>query len=253
MAAWHNPRSTSTWRRYIYAQLGSATPIIARSSEFPINGTSKPNQQAQLQLCAHSPRSSATAAAADDDDDSDTMGNSLRCCLACMVPCGALDVVRIVHLSGHVDEFSCPVAAAAVLASNPNHTLTTAWSPTGAPGCASKKLVIVSPDSELKRGRIYFLIPSATLPADRRSKKQQGAGVSKKSGGGGGKRPSRRHHGAKKSAAAGDTTAEQDNYLRELLSEKTAASSGGHRRRRSGARVGVWRPQLESIVEEASD
>ena len=172
------------------------------------------------------------------------MGNSLRCCLACMVPCGALDVVRIVHLSGHVDEFSCPVAAASVLAANPNHTLTTAWSPTGAPGCASKKLVIVSPDSELKRGRIYFLIPSATLPADRRSKKQGG---SKKSGGGG-KRPGR-HHLAKKSA--GDT-AEQDNYLRELLSEKTA-SSGGHRRRRSGARVGVWRPQLESIVEEASD
>ncbi|CAO1946441.1 unnamed protein product [Urochloa humidicola] len=176
------------------------------------------------------------------------MGNSLRCCLACMVPCGALDVVRIVHLSGHVDEFSCPVAAASVLAANPNHTLTTAWSPSGAPGCASKKLVIVSPDSELKRGRIYFLIPSATLPADRRSKKQQG--VSKKSGGG--KRPSRRHHGAKKQSAAGDT-AEQDNYLRELLSEKTAAPSAGHRRRRSGARVGVWRPQLESIVEEASD
>ncbi|KAG2601634.1 uncharacterized protein LOC120708521 [Panicum virgatum] len=172
------------------------------------------------------------------------MGNSLRCCLACMVPCGALDVVRIVHLSGHVDEFSCPVAAASVLAANPNHTLTTAWSPTGAPGCASKKLVIVSPDSELKRGRIYFLIPSATLPADRRSKKQGG---SKKSGGGG-KRPGRHHHAKK---TAGDT-AEQDNYLRELLSEKTA-SSGGHRRRRSGARVGVWRPQLESIVEEASD
>jgi hypothetical protein len=139
------------------------------------------------------------------------------------------------------------VAAATVLAANPNHTLTTAWSPSGAPGCASKKLVIVSPDSELKRGRIYFLIPSATLPADRRSKKQ---GSSKKSGGGSGKRPSRRHHHAKKSSA-GDT-AEQDNYLRELLSEKTA-SSGGHRRRRSGARVGVWRPQLESIVEEASD
>ncbi|KAF8775452.1 hypothetical protein HU200_004876 [Digitaria exilis] len=177
------------------------------------------------------------------------MGNSLRCCLACMVPCGALDVVRIVHLSGHVDEFSCSVAASSVLAANPNHTLTTAWSPSGAPGCASKKLVIVSPDSELKRGRIYFLIPSATLPADRRGSKKQGSSKTKS---GSKQRPSRHHHHhAKKS---GDT-AEQDNYLRELLSEKTAASSGGgHRRRRSsGARVGVWRPQLESIVEEASD
>ena len=179
------------------------------------------------------------------------MGNSLRCCLACMVPCGALDVVRIVHLSGHVDEFSCAVAAATVLAANPNHTLTTAWSPSGEPGCGSRKLVIVSPDAELKRGRIYFLIPSATLPADRRSGKKQSSCGSKKSSSGGSKRPGQsrhRHHSAKKSAAAGDT-AEQDNYLRELLSEKT----GGHRRRRRGARVGVWRPQLESIVEEASD
>ncbi|GJN17293.1 hypothetical protein PR202_gb04349 [Eleusine coracana subsp. coracana] len=151
------------------------------------------------------------------------MGNSLRCFVACA--CGALDVVRIVHLSGHVDEFSGPVAAAAVLAEHPNHTLTTAWSPSG---CASKKLVIVSPDSELKRGRIYFLIPSATLPADRRKAKK------KKSS----KRPSK-----------SSDTADQDNYLRELLTEKTAAS---HRRRRSSARVGVWRPRLESIVEEAT-
>lgn len=242
-------RSTSTWRaRYIYAQ---RLRHSHHRKEFlpirvPITGNSNPNQRSPSSSCAHAQRSSSTTAGDDDDSDSD-MGNSLRCCLACMVPCGALDVVRIVHLSGHVDEFGCPVAAATVLAANPNHTLTTAWSPSGAPGCASKKLVIVSPDSELKRGRIYFLIPSATLPADRRSKKQ---GSSKKSGGGSGKRPSRRHHHAKKSSA-GDT-AEQDNYLRELLSEKTA-SSGGHRRRRSGARVGVWRPQLESIVEEASD
>ena len=84
------------------------------------------------------------------------MGNSLRCCLACMLPCGALDVVRVVHLSGRVDEFACPLAAADVLAAHPNHALTDAWS-----AGATRKIVILSPDSELKRGRIYFLIPSA--------------------------------------------------------------------------------------------
>uniref|UniRef100_J3M836 Uncharacterized protein n=2 Tax=Oryza brachyantha TaxID=4533 RepID=J3M836_ORYBR len=88
------------------------------------------------------------------------MGNSLRCCLACMLPCGALDVVRVVHLSGHVDEFTCPLTAGDVLAAHPNHALTAPWSGGGAGG-ASRKIVIVSPDSELKRGRIYFLIPSA--------------------------------------------------------------------------------------------
>uniref|UniRef100_I1NSW7 Uncharacterized protein n=1 Tax=Oryza glaberrima TaxID=4538 RepID=I1NSW7_ORYGL len=155
------------------------------------------------------------------------MGNSLRCCLACVLPCGALDVIRIVHLSGHVDEFSCPVTAGAVLAAHPNHTLTTTWSSAGV-GCPTKKLVIVSPDSELKRGRIYFLIPSATLPADRRKKSRQSS--NKKS-----KRPSHHHHKSNGAATAA-STAEQDNYLRELLSEKTAAS-GGQRRRRSGSRI----------------
>jgi hypothetical protein len=130
-------------------------------------------------------------------------GNSLRCFVACA--CGALDVVRVVHLSGHVDEFSGPVAAAAVLAEHPNHTLTTAWSPSG---CASKKLVIVAPDSELKHGRIYFLIPSDTLPADRRTK-QQISSNSKKSA---------------KRSSSGDTT-RQDNYLRKLIT-KTPSSQG---------------------------
>uniref|UniRef100_J3L5E6 Uncharacterized protein n=1 Tax=Oryza brachyantha TaxID=4533 RepID=J3L5E6_ORYBR len=144
------------------------------------------------------------------------MGNSLRCCLACVLPCGALDVVRIVHLSGHVDEFSCPITAGAVLAAHPNHTLTTAWSSAGV-GCPTKKLVIVSPDSELKRGRIYFLIPSATLPADRRKKNRPSS--SKKS-----KWPSHQH---KSSGATAASTAEQDNYLRELLSSVSSSGDDG--------------------------
>uniref|UniRef100_A0A0E0A0L1 DUF4228 domain-containing protein n=1 Tax=Oryza glumipatula TaxID=40148 RepID=A0A0E0A0L1_9ORYZ len=173
------------------------------------------------------------------------MGNSLRCCLACMLPCGALDVVRVVHLSGRVDEFtSCPLTAADVLAAHPNHALTAAWSPGGGAGAGAprRKIVIVSPDSELKRGRIYFLIPSAcSAPAadkmmTRRKKKKRCHGNGNGKGGA--------------AAAAAASTAEQDNYLMELLSEKRGTS---HRRRRSGARAGVWRPQLESIAEEPSD
>ncbi|KAK3138471.1 hypothetical protein QOZ80_5AG0369340 [Eleusine coracana subsp. coracana] len=161
------------------------------------------------------------------------MGNSLRCCLACMLPCGALDVVRVVHLSsGHVDEFAPPLTAGDVLAAHPNHALTAAGSAGGA-----RKIAIVSPDSELKRGRIYFLIPSAacSAPAAETTKKRgKNSRTTTTSSG-------KKKHGHHKS------TAEQDNYLRELLLQKRETS---HRRRRSGARAGVWRPRLESIAEE---
>ncbi|KAL6620411.1 hypothetical protein ACP70R_035550 [Stipagrostis hirtigluma subsp. patula] len=169
------------------------------------------------------------------------MGNSLRCCLACMLPCGALDVVRVVHLSGHVDEFTCPLTAADVLAAHPNHALTAAWAGGGG---GARKIVIVSPDSELKRGRIYFLIPSAACSATAAEMKKRKGRTKKKHGHGHG------HRKGGAAAAAAASTAEQDNYLRELLSEKREAT---HRRRRSGARAGVWRPRLESIAEEPTD
>ncbi|CAN6332668.1 unnamed protein product [Urochloa humidicola] len=166
------------------------------------------------------------------------MGNSLRCCLACMLPCGALDVVRVVHLSGHVDEFACPLAAADVLAAHPNHSLTDAWS-----AGAARKIVILSPESELKRGRIYFLIPSACSASAAEMKRKKQARRGRRAAG-------KKKHGHGGAVAAAGGTAEQDNYLRELLSEKREAS---HRRRRSGARPGVWRPRLESIAEEPSE
>ncbi|CAN6350702.1 unnamed protein product [Urochloa humidicola] len=175
------------------------------------------------------------------------MGNSLRCCLACMLPCGALDVVRVVHLSGHVDEFACPLAAADVLAAHPNHSLTDAWS-----AGAARKIVILSPESALKRGRIYFLIPTACSAPAAEMKRKKAARRSRAAAGGGKKKHGHGHRrgGGGAVATAPGGTAEQDNYLRELLSEKREAS---HRRRRSGARPGVWRPRLESIAEEPTE
>lgn len=174
------------------------------------------------------------------------MGNSLRCCLACMLPCGALDVVRVVHLSGRVDELGCPLTAADVLAAHPSHALTDAWSAAG----ASRKVVVLAPDSELKRGRIYFLVPSAACStpatAAERTKKRRSRASSRKKHG-------HRKGGGASVAPSLMSAAEQDNYLRELLSEKREASLMSHRRRRSGARPGVWRPRLESIAEEPSE
>jgi hypothetical protein len=108
------------------------------------------------------------------------MGNSLRCCLACMLSCAALDLVRVVNLSGHVDEFTCPLTAADVLAAYPSHALTAG---------GARKIAIVAPDSELKRGHIYFLIPSAECSAPaaevkKRSKSRTTSSSGKKKHGG---------------------------------------------------------------------
>uniref|UniRef100_A0A0D9UX51 Uncharacterized protein n=1 Tax=Leersia perrieri TaxID=77586 RepID=A0A0D9UX51_9ORYZ len=90
------------------------------------------------------------------------MGNSLRCCLACMLPCGALDLVRIVHLSGRVDEYGRAVSAGEVLAAHPNHVLSRPCSSAAQQGGVVGRILIVSPESELERGEIYFLIPASS-------------------------------------------------------------------------------------------
>ncbi|XP_010921053.1 uncharacterized protein [Elaeis guineensis] len=146
------------------------------------------------------------------------MGNSLRCCLACVLPCGALDVVRVVHLNGQVEEYSRQVFAGEILAANPNHVLSKPCSQG-----VVRQILILSPDSELKRGDIYFLIPTSSVP-EKRKKHQKKKRI--------------------KSVTI-EKPPEENNYLADILSEKKS----GHRRQRNG-RVGVWRPHLESIYED---
>ncbi|RRT50118.1 hypothetical protein B296_00051944, partial [Ensete ventricosum] len=142
------------------------------------------------------------------------MGNSLRCCLACVLPCGALDVVRVVHLSGQVEEYSRHVTAGEILAANPDHVISKPCSSQG----VVRRILIVSPESELKRGHIYFLIPTSTLPDRKKTSDDK----------------------RKKHAENTRTT--------EILPEKKQPS---HRRRHRSGRVGVWRPHLERICEDS--
>ncbi|KAG9445447.1 hypothetical protein H6P81_016787 [Aristolochia fimbriata] len=99
------------------------------------------------------------------------MGNSLRCCLACVLPCGALDVIRIVHINGQVEELSRAISAGEILKANPNHVLT---KPTSQ-GMVHR-ILILSPESELKRGHIYFLIPSSSVPEKKKTKSHKNRG-----------------------------------------------------------------------------
>ncbi|KAK9279512.1 hypothetical protein L1049_013191 [Liquidambar formosana] len=147
------------------------------------------------------------------------MGYSLRCCLACVLPCGALDLIRIVHLNGYIEEITGPITAGEVLKANPNHVLSK-------PCCQGvvRQILILSPESELKRGSIYFLIPASSLPEKKKSSNNQ-------------KKPSRK---SKKC-----NTNVPDRYLEEIKSEEKSS-----RKDRRKGRVGVWRPHLESISED---
>ncbi|XP_073012142.1 uncharacterized protein [Typha latifolia] len=145
------------------------------------------------------------------------MGNNLRCCLACVLPCGALDLVRVVHLNGHVDEYSRPISAGEILAAHPRHVLSKPCSQ----GLV-RRILIVSPESELKRGQIYFLIP-VTSASEKRKK-----------------------YIHKRKHSKNGKLVEDDNYLVEILSERKPT----HRQHQS-SRITVWRPHLESINEDS--
>ncbi|XP_004150211.1 uncharacterized protein LOC101205379 [Cucumis sativus] len=179
------------------------------------------------------------------------MKNSIRCCISCILPCGALDVIRIVHSNGYVEEITGSIKASDVMKAHPKHVLKKPSSPSSSAAhdaaSALPKIVIVPPEADLQRGKIYFLMP---LPPDpdkpRRRKKRE---------------YSNNHHrtttAASTASAVPDTTTNSismtnllvsDHYLSEILSDKAST----HRERRRG-RVGVWRPHLQSICESPSD
>ncbi|KAJ4915235.1 hypothetical protein Rs2_00785 [Raphanus sativus] len=169
------------------------------------------------------------------------MGNSLRCCIACVLPCGALDLIRIVHLNGYVEEITRSVTAGEILQANPNHVLSKPCSQG-----VVRKILILSPESELKRGSIYFLIPDSSLPEKKRRRKE------------GHNRPKKTHINNNPSTDAGDVKEDDEcaklceKYLEEVV-PSTSSRSKEHRHRRRHSRsasVSTWQPHLDSISED---
>ncbi|RYR15356.1 hypothetical protein Ahy_B04g072097 [Arachis hypogaea] len=84
------------------------------------------------------------------------MKNSIRGCISCILPCGALDVIRIVHSNGRIEELTTrTINVADVMRAHPNHILKK-YSPSN--------LLIVPPHADLYRGNIYFLVPLPPPP-----------------------------------------------------------------------------------------
>ncbi|OMO76210.1 hypothetical protein CCACVL1_15823 [Corchorus capsularis] len=203
------------------------------------------------------------------------MKNTIRCCISCILPCGALDVIRIVHSNGRVEEISGTVKASEIMKAYPKHVLKKPSSPSD--DGMVPKIVVVPPDAELQRGKIYFLMPVPSAPEKTRSKSSSTTSSKKKrrdsnldgnnnniDKNSDGNSHSRHHRRQSRSmsnasknnnaAAANNNTISMtnllisDQYLSEILSEKLSTQ----RDRRRG-RVGVWRPHLESISETPND
>ncbi|KAF5764846.1 hypothetical protein HanRHA438_Chr15g0709191 [Helianthus annuus] len=85
--------------------------------------------------------------------------NTIRCCISCILPCGSLDVIRIVHVNGHVEEISGAIQASEIMKANPSHVLKfTSYTEDGVGKCP--KIMTLSPNVQLQRGKIYFLVPN---------------------------------------------------------------------------------------------
>lgn len=159
------------------------------------------------------------------------MGNSLRCCLACVLPCGALDLIRIVHLNGTVEEITRSVTAGEVLKNYPNHVLSKPCSQG-----VVRRILILSNSTELKRGSFYFLIPSSSVPENKRHPQQKDPKKAKKVA-----------KVAVRDVSIGETVLPLNSSDAVVVSERKKL---GHRRARRTVQAGEWRPHLESIFEE---
>ena len=163
-------------------------------------------------------------------------------------------MIRIVHSNGKVEELSGTIKARDIMKAHPRHVLRKPSSPApsaGDGGTVVPKIVIVPPDAELQRGKIYFLMPAPPTPKSEKSHSRLAA------------RKKRREQSERgiisnninsfrcnngNAISMADLLVSSDRYLTEILSEKISTQRDGRR-----GRVAVWRPHLESISELPGD
>ncbi|KAG4384191.1 hypothetical protein GLYMA_13G229500v4 [Glycine max] len=184
----------------------------------------------------------------EEEFEEEGMRNSIRCCISCILPCGALDVIRIVHSNGRVEEISGTIKASEIMKAHPKHVLKKPSSPSTQDGVVPK-IVVVPPDADLQRGKIYFLMPLPSPPSEKNSSHRQRSSS--------GKKKRKEHHNDNRNnnnnnnnnnaTSVANLLASNERYLTEVLSDKVSTQ-----RDRTRGRVAVWRPHLESISESPS-
>lgn len=147
-------------------------------------------------------------------------------------------MIRIVHCNGRVEEISGSIKASEIMKAYPKHVLKKPSSPSTQDGVVPK-IVVVPPDADLQRGKIYFLMPIPSPPPEKNHRGKNSSGKKKRK-----EQNERRINNNTGNSAAATIVVSSDQYLTEILSEKVSSQ----RERRRG-RVAVWRPHLESISE----
>jgi len=160
-------------------------------------------------------------------------------------------LIRIVHLNGYVEELTGPVTAGEFLKAYPNHVL----SKPSSQGVV-RRILILSPESELKRGSFYFLIPQSSLPSNHRNHSHHKGPLIPSSNKKTAKIQTQKLNGDVKSDkitldGVDLSMLDQEQVTACEAKSKSKSKSGGHRRRRSSrGKSGSWQPQLESITED---
>lgn len=142
-------------------------------------------------------------------------------------------MVRVLHADGRVEEYSSRITAGEVMKANPKHVIRKSSLLATEEGHLVSRVVVLPPEAELQKGKIYFLTPVSPPPTAR--SKQAAAGR---------RRKKRVSDGSKGTSIEVTKLLVTDQYLSEIMSENFSV----HRDNRRG-RVGVWRPHLESISE----
>ncbi|KAF2305323.1 hypothetical protein GH714_003685 [Hevea brasiliensis] len=161
------------------------------------------------------------------------------------------DVIRIVHSNGRVEEISGAIRASEIMKAHPKHVLKKPSSPCD--DGVVPKIVVVPPDAELQRGKIYFLIPLPSTPENKKPPRSRNSSTNRRK-----RRENNSNNNSESNNLSNNVVSNSismstnllisDRYLSEILSEKLSTQ----RDRRRG-RVGVWRPHLESISETPND
>ncbi|KAE9591342.1 hypothetical protein Lal_00038622 [Lupinus albus] len=169
------------------------------------------------------------------------MRNSIRCCISCILPCGALDVIRIVHSNGRVEEITGNIKASDIMKPYPKHVLKklSSSSTVDGGGGGGVKIVVVPPDTDLQRGKIYFIMPLPSSPSVKNLRQRKKKKDQSRSNG------QNYNKNSDRNVSVANLVASCDGYLSDILSEKKLSTQ---RDRRNG-RVAMWRPHLESISE----